>query len=287
MIMELLQLEYFCRAVREGSFSAVARHSMVPPSSVSHTISRLERELGCELFSRTGNRIALNDYGHAFYENVSGALESIETAKSTLCGMKEQTVSVMVLQGGYSVVPMLSAFREKHPEIGLRFPLKSLEHRGNFVIRISAEPFDDKGGAEFVHLFDERILVAIPEGDPLSAKSTLCFDDIRDKPVIWFGEAPESAEILDYYRARGARPNIMLECRKESFAAELVKNGFGIAFYPESAHPIGKSEGVRTRVLSDLDVLRSIYASWPKRFSPNSAAETFIDFAVDYFATIK
>lgn len=71
------------------------------------------------------------------------------------------------------------------------------------------------------------------------------------------------------------------------FASEIVKNGFGITFYPESAHPIGKSEGVLTRELSDPDVIRSIYASWPKRFSPNNAAETFIDFAVDYFAAIK
>ena len=87
-------------------------------------------------------------------------------------------------------------------------------------------------------------------------------------------------------RAR-AKPNILLECRKEAFAAELVKNGFGIAFYPESAHPIGKSEGVCTRELHDLNVIRSIYASWPRRFSLNSAAMTFINFAVDYFDTTE
>ena len=281
--MELLQLKYFCEAVKMGSFSAVAKEYMVPPSSVSHTISRLENELGTELFSRTGNKIALNDYGYAFYENISSAIEKIENGKRIISCMQEQSVSIIVRQGGYSIVPMLTVFREKYPEFKLFFPFKSLEQKGSFFIRISTKPFENDEDFISIPLFEDRILVALSDSNPLSKKDALDFEDIKDLPLVWFNNFPEEKSILDYFKSHDARPNILLECNKDSFAAELVKNDFGIVFYPESTHPIEKSEGIVTLSLKDFNVKRTIYASWPKKFVLNEASKTFLDFAVDYF----
>ena len=281
--MELLQLTYLCEAVREGSFSAVAKLHMVPPSSVSHTIARLERELGTELFSRSGNKIALNDAGYTFFEYASEALERLESGVCAISQMKEQTVSVILSQGGYSLVPMLTKFRGSHPEIKLFFPFKSLEHKGSFYIRISAVPFEGEEEHCRIPLFHDRILVAVPESYHMAQKDSLCFDDINGMPLIWFSNSPESAAITEYFKKHGAKPNILLECTKEAFAADLVKNGFGIAFYPESAHPIGRSEGVKTMRLSDLDLIRTIYASYPNHIAPNDAAKTFLSFAREYY----
>ncbi|MBQ4556163.1 MAG: LysR family transcriptional regulator, partial [Clostridia bacterium] len=47
--MELLQLKYFCAAAKAESFVSVANQYMVPPSSISHTIAKLEKELGAQL----------------------------------------------------------------------------------------------------------------------------------------------------------------------------------------------------------------------------------------------
>ena len=49
--MELLQLTYFCDAARSENFSQTARKFFVPPSNISQSIGRLEKELGCALFS--------------------------------------------------------------------------------------------------------------------------------------------------------------------------------------------------------------------------------------------
>ena len=45
---------------------SVAKQYMVPPSSISHTIAKLEKELGTQLFARNGNKISLNDYGRTY-----------------------------------------------------------------------------------------------------------------------------------------------------------------------------------------------------------------------------
>jgi len=65
--MELLQLKYFCDAAKTQNFSQTAKKFMVPPSDISQTVKRLEKELGVALFSRHANRIVLNENGKRFF----------------------------------------------------------------------------------------------------------------------------------------------------------------------------------------------------------------------------
>ena len=61
--MDLLQLKYFYESAQSGSFSKTAQKHMVPLSSVSASIRRLEKELNCALFDRFPNYIVLNENG--------------------------------------------------------------------------------------------------------------------------------------------------------------------------------------------------------------------------------
>ena len=61
--MELLQLRYFFESAQSGSFSKTAKKYMVPLTSVSASIRRLEQELGCPLFVRHPNCVSLNEKG--------------------------------------------------------------------------------------------------------------------------------------------------------------------------------------------------------------------------------
>ena len=61
--MELLQLRYFFESAQNESFSKTAEKYMVPATSVSAAVKRLEKELGCKLFDRSSNRICLNESG--------------------------------------------------------------------------------------------------------------------------------------------------------------------------------------------------------------------------------
>ena len=54
---------------------------MVPASSVSTSVKRLEKELGVLLFDRSANKIKLNAKGQIFSEALSDIFEKLETAK--------------------------------------------------------------------------------------------------------------------------------------------------------------------------------------------------------------
>ena len=61
--MEFEQLRQLEAIAREGTFSAAAEALHTSQPSISRSMRALERELGCELFRRTRNRVELNDEG--------------------------------------------------------------------------------------------------------------------------------------------------------------------------------------------------------------------------------
>ena len=87
--MELLQLKYFCDAATSENFSKTAKKFGVPPSDISQSIRRLERELGVELFVRRPNSIELNDRGREFYESVFRAIKLLNDAAQLVSGNAE------------------------------------------------------------------------------------------------------------------------------------------------------------------------------------------------------
>ena len=76
--MELEQIKIFVSAAKAGSFSKAAEELYVSHSTVSRTISALERELGVALFSRDSRGVALTEDGRALYEGGSGLLSEAE-----------------------------------------------------------------------------------------------------------------------------------------------------------------------------------------------------------------
>ena len=119
--MELLQLKYFKEAAETQNFSAVAKKYFVAQPAVSHTISKLEEELGVKLFTRSGNKVTLNDYGETFYEDVSAAIERLERGKKRVANFKENTVKIAMFEGSIVLIPMIAKFKKQYPNIKVQF----------------------------------------------------------------------------------------------------------------------------------------------------------------------
>lgn len=72
--MEFEQLRQLDAIARTGTFSAAAAELHTSQPSVSRSIRALERELGCELFDRTRNHVALNEAGRLAVEHARAIL---------------------------------------------------------------------------------------------------------------------------------------------------------------------------------------------------------------------
>ncbi len=110
----------FEASARHLSFTKAAEELFVTQAAISHQIKALEAALGLQLFRRFNRRLMLTDAGQAYLPPLREALDGIAAATERLRAA-EQTgslkVSVLPSFAAKWLLPRLSRFRERHPEI--------------------------------------------------------------------------------------------------------------------------------------------------------------------------
>lgn len=116
-------LRAFEAVARHGGFGRAAEALCVTQSAISHQVRALEDWLGADLFERAGNRSRLMPHGRALAEAVGRALAEIDAAclQARRAGEPPRlTVAVIPSVAVCWLIPRLSAFRARVPEVELR-----------------------------------------------------------------------------------------------------------------------------------------------------------------------
>jgi DNA-binding transcriptional LysR family regulator len=138
---KFMALRVFTRVVAHGGFTAAAARLGQSPSAVTKTISRLEDELGAQLFNRSTRRLRTTDFGQEFYERcvrILGELEDAEAAIKQGSGVPRGSIrAVFPLSfGRVTLAPELPRFFERYPEISLEL------HFNDSAVDLIAEGFE-------------------------------------------------------------------------------------------------------------------------------------------------
>ena len=165
--MMLSSIEVFCAAADLGSFTAAAVRAGLTPAAVSRAVGRLEARLSMPLFVRSTRHIRLTDAGRAYHVQCKQALAQLAEAERELTGRQIEPaglirVSAPTSYGHTVLLPLLPAFRERHPGITLEV------HVSNRNVDFTAEPFDlairartpPDSGLIARKLMDARLVVA-------------------------------------------------------------------------------------------------------------------------------
>ena len=141
----LKSLEALAVVGRTGSVVRAAETLSITPSAVSHRLRSLESDLGLTLFDRSGRGVELTETGLHYFRVVEGAFENIREATGRL--RKGGLVDTLVVNVVHAlaanwILPSLSEFRSRHPDVRLSFhPKTSLEYG-------STKPQDLRGRVE-------------------------------------------------------------------------------------------------------------------------------------------
>jgi len=95
--MDILQLRYFYDSANYLSISKTAEKYGVPATSVSASIRRLEKELGCKLFDRTPNRISLNDKGIIMRDSLKKIFNEMDSMIEAVSGSVDDVKEIKIL----------------------------------------------------------------------------------------------------------------------------------------------------------------------------------------------
>ena len=120
--ISLSSFRTFESAARNGSFRAAADELGLSPSAVSHSIQKLEEELGMTLFAREGRLVHLTIEAETLMRHVSAAFDElrqgIEVVSNRSAGLLRVHSSPSF--AAQWLVPHLSSFLADHPTFDVR-----------------------------------------------------------------------------------------------------------------------------------------------------------------------
>jgi LysR family transcriptional regulator, glycine cleavage system transcriptional activator len=115
-------LKGFEAAARNLSFTKAGEELFLTQSAISRQIKALEEQVGVPLFRRRHRDLLLTEAGQTLYKAVSEALRTLRDAAAKLSGRVGGllTVTTTISFASLWLVPRLTDFRRRHPQIDVR-----------------------------------------------------------------------------------------------------------------------------------------------------------------------
>ncbi|GAA4445777.1 LysR family transcriptional regulator [Novipirellula rosea] len=274
--MEFDQLTHFLKIAQTENITRAAEELGLSQPAVSRSLQRLEEEIGQPLFERQSRKMVLTDAGELL---VSRARQIMSIIDDTLSEITDDGQSGRIRLGAiptiapYFLPGLLHHFTSAFPKARLLVqeePTQSLLQRltqGELDLAILALPIPAKY-LEIDTLFEEELLLVMPQGHPLSQKKQIKLADIQTLPFVLLDEAHcLSDNIVSFCRQRSFQPVSMEKTSQLAMVQELVTLGHGISMVPAMARAIDKSNRRLYRSLAGPKPMRTIAAVWnPYRF---------------------
>lgn len=249
--MELLQLRYFYESAKNENFTKTATTFMVPTTSVSASIKRLEKELGCQLFDRTCNRISLNANGRLLQQTLCSVFHDLEQTVEEISAHTEDTreIKILVRSMRRRITERITQYSQKYSHITFKTIFDYDDDRyQDYDIIIDTEK-DIYTDFERVELFNMRLRLVCSAASPLCQKkwslSSLC-----NQPFISMGAESNMHKILEKACNRvGFSPKISVMCNDIECYEKFIAAGMGIGVARQEIE-----EGNRTAAICNLDV---------------------------------
>lgn len=231
--MEIRQLRYVLALADTLHFGRAAEREYITQSALSQQISRLERELGTQLFERGPRGVRLTQLGELFVQRATLVLADLSDLQAEVREIATGRTGALRIglfgaAGGQAAHEIVSAFHRLFPGVSLGFV--ELNMTGQ-VERVTDQTVD----VAFLHppmhdvrievhpLFSEPRYAAVPAQHPLGDASDLAVADLIDEPFVAPGPgAPadwRSFWCFDDDRGEPARTPAFVDTITESLAA--------------------------------------------------------------------
>lgn len=196
------QLTTFLSVAKSGSFTKAAEELFVTPTAVMKQINALEERLGFTLFARTNHGLQLTDAGKSFLQDANYIIDysdrAVEKAKAIDDKNKQQSIRIgtSIMTPAKFLLDVWAELQKFDPYLKIELipfentPINSVEILKNLGkhIDIVAGLYDDEflieRGCKAAHLYDKRLLFAIPVTHPLCQKAKIDISDLKGRKVL-------------------------------------------------------------------------------------------------------
>ncbi|MDA3629481.1 LysR family transcriptional regulator [Saccharopolyspora sp. WRP15-2] len=284
--MDLRLVEYFVAVIDHGSVTKAAQSLYIAQPSLSQAIRSLERQLGVQLFRRTGRQLVLTPDGEAFATPARRILRDVERARSAArdvlaLSSGQLDIAALATLAAYPLPELAGEFHQRHPGVLLNVidPGGSARvvdevRRGRAELGLTTLPLHSTGPRgsslrtrelhtqEIVLVLPPELAAQLPDPVPLSAVAGI--------PLVL--ELGDTLSLVDDVLDTSAL-TVAVESANRQSIWDLVAHGAGATFLPRSLAE-RELQGVVLRSTTP-ELRRSIgFVHRPGPLSP--AAEAFL-----------
>ena len=273
---EFKQLSWFRAVADEKNFTRAAESLGVSQPSLSRAIQKLESQLEQPLFERRPREVVLTETGERFYIR---AIQIIDLVDDTFSELSEAgshgTVRIAVIPtiAPYLLPRLLKTFASANPNVSIivqedttKNILSRCKH-GEVDLAILALPISVKY-MEVESLFEEELVLVVPNGHELEKKKTIGLKDVQEFPFVMLDQAHcLSDNIASFCQRQSMEPVSIERTSQLATVQELVSLSHGISMVPKMAEAIDNSDRRVYRSFSGEKPMRTIaMLSNPYRF---------------------
>jgi DNA-binding transcriptional LysR family regulator len=231
-----------------GTIAAVADALHFTPSTVSHGLAALERDLGVSLLERSARSVRLTEAGETLARDGRAILASIGAAEAEAraVGRLDQgrlTLATFPSAGATFVAHAVGLLRERYPAVELRLldaePAESLDRvaEGEIDVALVYEypylPVQYPTGVDRIELLDDPIQVCLPPNHAASERPHVELRELCDEAFVAGRRgSPCNAFAQALCGRAGFKPQISFETDDIAFTCALVNEGVAIAIMP-------------------------------------------------------
>lgn len=272
-MLDAVRLKVFAQVARTGSIARAAKELDYTASAVSQQLSKLEREIGACLATRTHAGVELTAEGRALLGHAEPILERLATAEQAVRDIARLRASEVRLGGFTSgalmlLAPAIARFKAAHPAV--RLSLVEVEppdgydtvRTGELDLLLShvypGMTPPDTEGLVAEELFADPLIAALPEDWLIDEDDgALSAGRLAELPLISGGPGHANRTALERtLSGTGAVPRVEFEIRDYAVTLALVAAGAGAAVMPWSIVASTVPPGVRVRPLQNGEARR-------------------------------
>lgn len=237
---EIYAYRVFTAVVENGSFTSAAQSLDITPSAVSHTISKLEKDIGFALFIRSRGKLELTHNGRVLLPRIYDLIklqDRIMQEKQEILGVSKGSVRI----GAFNSVTMkwipqiIRSYREKYPGIDVQV------YEGKYsdvVSGVSSGMFDmgfvtttQELNSEIIALYDDPLVCVTPKDFVPKNPGRVTVEEISEQTILMQAEGLAS-DTEAFLAKNGIRTDYGIRVADDSSLTAMVASGFGISIMP-------------------------------------------------------
>ncbi len=242
-MLERIHLSIVQQVEKQGSLTAAANVLHVTQSALSHSMKKLEQQLGTEIWRREGRNLQLTQSGRYLLSVANRVLPQLDLAEERLfqfsqgergslrIGMECHPCYQWLLK---VVSPYLSAWPDVDVDVKQKFQFGGIGALFGYEIDILVTPDPlYKPGLRFIPVFDYEQVLVVAKDHPLANADYIVPEDMTAETLISY---PVEIERLDIYNQfmlpAGISPKQHKVIETTDIMLQMVESRRGVAALP-------------------------------------------------------